>query len=131
MDYCTERARNKVLNLLEVLERQLQSHGKHFICGDQYTIADISSWPWVYALKENYDDALERKFGGLTQFPLVKVWFNRCVSRPASARALLVCPFLDEHTTTHSKGSAALETDSSAKREVDAKYKARGMGMGM
>ena len=26
---------------------------------DFYTIADIAIWPWIYALYENYDDAME------------------------------------------------------------------------
>ena len=26
---------------------------------DVYTIADIAIWPWVYALHQNYDDAIK------------------------------------------------------------------------
>jgi hypothetical protein len=26
---------------------------------DNYTIADIATWPWVYALHLNYDDAVQ------------------------------------------------------------------------
>jgi GST-like protein len=56
MPYCLERYAKEVDRLLGVLEHQL-SDGKHWIVGNCYTIADLSIWPWVYALKENYDNA--------------------------------------------------------------------------
>jgi len=56
LPYCVERYTKEVKRLLAVLERQLQ-HQKHWITGDMYTIADVSVWPWIFALHENYDNA--------------------------------------------------------------------------
>lgn len=79
--YCVERCTREVNRLLDALNRQL-SDGRPYVTGgklhsriyslpftsltlkmnclsDMYTIADISIWPWVYALHETYDDAAE------------------------------------------------------------------------
>jgi len=52
LEYCETRHRDKLVRLLSALERQLQSHNKHWITGDQYTIADLSVWPWLWSLHE-------------------------------------------------------------------------------
>jgi hypothetical protein len=77
---CQMRYTREVHRLLDVLERQLCSHNKHWVvggsllqfprycqfeyvialtCVDLYSIADISIWPWVHALFENFDNAGE------------------------------------------------------------------------
>jgi GST-like protein len=57
MPYCVERYANEVKRLLGVLETHLHDD-KLYIMGDMFTIADLSIWPWVYALHENYNDAI-------------------------------------------------------------------------
>ncbi len=52
LEYCENRARDKVIRLLDALERQLSSHSSHYIVGDMYTIADLAVWPWLWALYE-------------------------------------------------------------------------------
>jgi len=89
-----QRYAREVTRLMGVLEGQLQRHGRHFILGDQFTVADVACWPWVYALFEVYDNAVDTLFGGFKDFPAVRAWYERCVSRPASKRALEVTPFV-------------------------------------
>lgn len=57
LQYCVDRYAKESHRLLGVLERQLAKHGKHWVVGDYFTIADVAIWPWIYALHENYDDA--------------------------------------------------------------------------
>eukprot|EP01032_Pedospumella_encystans_P032998 gene32998-37274_t len=56
LPFCVQRYEQEVKMLLQVLNKQL-SHGKSYVVGDQYTIADLSIWPWVHALYEVYDNA--------------------------------------------------------------------------
>jgi GST-like protein len=41
LEYCEARHRDKLIRLFCALELQLQSHNKHWITGDQYTIAGM------------------------------------------------------------------------------------------
>ena len=82
---------------LEVLEWQLASHGstfptgEHWLCGAQYTIADLAVWPWLWALFEVYDDCVSDKFADFASYPNVKAYKERACNRIASKRALEVC----------------------------------------
>jgi GST-like protein len=95
LPYCITRYENEVRRLLGVLETQLAKHQKHWVLGDQFSIADLAIWPWIYALHENYDNCIQDVFGELKEFPLVKEYYTRCMSRPASRRALDVTRFID------------------------------------
>jgi GST-like protein len=77
LPYCIQRYTNEVTRLLGVLEQQLSSHNKHWILGDMFTIADLAIWPWIFALHENYDNAVADAFSDLKSFPLVKAYYAR------------------------------------------------------
>ena len=73
--YCVARYTKECNRLFEVLEKQL-GHGRHYIIGgnqytiyyivdihqtsnkDMYTIADLSIWPWIFGIHNNYGDAM-------------------------------------------------------------------------
>jgi GST-like protein len=76
--YATESKR-----LLGVLEERLAR--REWIMGDDYTIADIISFPWVRALKTTYEAS---SFLGLDTYPKVMGWMERAAARPASQRGL-------------------------------------------
>ena len=44
LPYCVHRYENEVRRLLGVLECQLAKHRKHWVMGDQFTIADLAIW---------------------------------------------------------------------------------------
>lgn len=75
--YPLERYSNEAKRLLGVLDHQLRD--KEYLIGE-YTIADIATVPWVNGLSVSYGagDVL-----GVSNFPNVKAWFERVVSRPA------------------------------------------------
>jgi len=80
-----ERYQQEGRRLLAVLEQQLQR--SEYLAGDQYTIADLATWPWIRAAKVFYkaDEAL-----GFSEFPAVLSWWDRCMARPASDRGLSI-----------------------------------------
>ena len=60
-----------------MLNKQLE--GRHFVAGNEYSIADIAIYPWIVSHElqgQNLDD-----------FPALNVWFERIKARPATERA--------------------------------------------
>lgn len=78
-----DRYRDESRRLLGVLNQRLT--GRDFIMGDEFTIADITSWPWVRATLAGYD---AREALGLDDFPEVLRWLDTCLARPASQVAI-------------------------------------------
>lgn len=80
-----ERYANESKRLMGVLEGRLK--GRQWIMGDEYTIADIATFPWVRTLRDFYqaDDLI-----GLTDFPETIEWLERCLARPASQKGLTI-----------------------------------------
>lgn len=77
-----ERYQNESKRLLGVMNKQLEKNA--YIAGDEYSIADISLWPWLRNLNGFYDarDALD-----LARFPAIDDWLSRCIERPASEKS--------------------------------------------
>jgi GSH-dependent disulfide-bond oxidoreductase len=66
--------------LMDVLERQLTKNA--FVAGDDYTIADVATWPWI---------ARADWFGvSLDHHPSLTDWYQRVGARPAVARGYAV-----------------------------------------
>ena len=70
-----------------MLEQRLE--GREFIMGDQYTIADIATFPWVRTLGGFYEagEAL-----GLDAYKNVGAHLERCLARPAVQKGLVSPP---------------------------------------
>jgi len=81
--YSIKRYQTEVKRLLGVLEARLQ--GQDYLVQEDYTIADMATFPWVGALDWAYN-AVEL----LQNFPNVVNWYERCRQRPAAARGLEV-----------------------------------------
>ena len=89
LPYPIERYTNEARRLLGVLETQLGDH--HYLVGNEYTIADLATFPWVGCLDWGYD---AREYLKVDQdFPKVVAWHARCTEKPASVRGAKVCPF--------------------------------------
>ncbi len=73
----TARYDQETKRLLGVLNKRLD--GRDFLA-EEYSIADIASMAWM--------PMAERVGWDLTEWPNVKAWFDRCMSRPAYAKAI-------------------------------------------
>lgn len=71
--------------LLGVLNQRLQ--GRQWIMGDDYTIADIATWPWVRNLVERYKATDLVGYADFTEVQRVLATF---VARPAVQKGLTV-----------------------------------------
>ena len=81
--YPMERYRDESKRLLSVLEERLA--GRQFLMGDDYTIADIATFPWVRGADVFYGG---REVLDYASFPAVMAWLERCLARPAAQKGL-------------------------------------------
>ena len=87
IEYCIDRFTMEVKRQLDVLDKQLE--GRDFICGDEYTIADIAIWPWYGAvvLDTVYEAA---EFLEAHTYTNVVRWAGNIAQRPAVQRGKMV-----------------------------------------
>jgi GST-like protein len=78
--YAIERYSNEVKRLHRVLEKRLAE--SPFLAGDEYSIADIATFPWI----RNPD----RRGIDLADYPAVKRWHDVIAGRPAVQRGVAV-----------------------------------------
>jgi GST-like protein len=86
-DYEDKRPRDRYVaeskRLLNVLNQRLE--GRRWIMGEDYTIADMATFPWIRVLMTFYAAA---DLVGLPAFPNVLRAYDSFVARPAVIRAL-------------------------------------------
>lgn len=86
-EYEDKRPRDRYVaesrRLLGVLEKHLA--GRDWIMGDQYTIADVATFPWIRNLIGFYE---ARELVGFDDFPQVQRVLDAFVARPAVIRGL-------------------------------------------
>lgn len=75
--YAINRYRTETARLYGVLDKQLQEN--RYIAGEQYSIADIATYPWAVSH--------EKQNISLADYPSVQRWFNEIQTRPAVERA--------------------------------------------
>jgi GST-like protein len=80
LPYAIERYGNEVKRLHRVLEKRLS--GSAYLAGDEYSIADIATFPWV----RNPD----RRGVELSEYPGVQRWHDAIAARPAVQRGVAV-----------------------------------------
>jgi len=78
--YGIERYTNEAKRIYGVLNLRLGS--KKFLAGNQYTIADIATWPWIASYQNQGID--------LNDFPHVQRWFDQINKRPAVQRGIKI-----------------------------------------
>jgi len=87
--YPLDRYRKESKRLLGVLESRL-SDGRAHLMGDELTIADVATVPWVEVLGGFYEATEELD---LPSFEKVNGWVERVTSRPSYERGKNVTPF--------------------------------------
>ncbi|WP_374012859.1 glutathione binding-like protein [Pseudoxanthomonas koreensis] len=77
IDYAIDRYSREVQRLLGVLDARLA--GRAFIAGDDYTIADMATYPWI--------NPYTRAPLDLAPYPELRRWHASIAARPATGRA--------------------------------------------
>ncbi len=80
VEYAINRYTNETKRLYGVMDKRLEQNP--FIAGKEYTIADMSIWPWTRSWQ---NQGVE-----INDYPALKAWFEKIEARPAVKRALTV-----------------------------------------
>jgi len=121
LEYGTKRFVGEVERLCGVMDAQLAA--RRYLAGDEYTIADMISWPWAMLLGRLIDESL------WTKFPALKRWVDELHARPAVERGQKAGKELGERQRTpeeEEKGRKLLfnQTSESVRAEREAAAKA-------
>lgn len=76
--YGQRRYRGEYERLASVLDRRLE--GRHWLVGDDYSIADMIAWPWILIAKP--------LTGDISGFANLQAWRTRIKERPATQAAV-------------------------------------------
>ncbi|UTF61091.1 glutathione-dependent disulfide-bond oxidoreductase [Gilvimarinus sp. DA14] len=87
-EYPINRFTMETKRQLDLLNQRLGEHA--YLAGDEYTIADMATWPWYgnLVLGELYDDAAV--FLDVDSYPQVQRWAKNILARPAVQRGRIV-----------------------------------------
>jgi GST-like protein len=80
LDYAVNRYTNEAKRLYGVIDRQVAKTA--YLAGDEYTIADIATFPWLRSA--------ERQGVEWRDYPSAKRWFDKIAARPAVERAVKI-----------------------------------------
>lgn len=80
IEYAINRYTNEAKRLYEVINKQLNEFP--YIAGENYSIADMALYPWVYRW--------QRQGIELSDYPAVQKWYEELSARPAVIKALNV-----------------------------------------
>lgn len=81
--YAIKRYTDESKRLMAVLDKQLQQGA--YISGEQYTIADMAIWPWIYVYQFFYQQTIDAKC-----YPQLIKWYQKISERPAVKACLRV-----------------------------------------
>jgi GST-like protein len=95
--YAIDRYVKETGRLYGVLDKRLQ--GRDFIL-DQYSIADIAAYPWVFDYHRQSQD--------LERFPNVKRWFDTISDRPAVKSAKMKADAINTAPNVNERSRAIL-----------------------
>jgi GST-like protein len=79
-EYATERYKNEAIRIYGVLEERLGE--TPYLAGNEYSIADIATWPWVSRFEWQQID--------LAKFSNLSRWYKQIAQRPAVQRGYVV-----------------------------------------
>lgn len=105
IEYCINRYTMEIKRQLDVLDRNLAQ--RRFLCGDEYTIADVATYPWygVLVIGSLYD---AQQFLDVNSYTHVRRWAEEIHARPAARRGRRVNRVWgDESTQVPIRNSAA------------------------
>jgi GST-like protein len=119
MEYPIDRYAMEVKRQMDVLDRRLGE--AEYLAGDEYTIADIATWPWYGALAKGvlYEAG---EFLDVASYKNVQRWTDQIAARPAVKRGRMVNrAFGDPASQLHERHDASDFETKTADKLAEAK----------
>jgi GSH-dependent disulfide-bond oxidoreductase len=85
-EYGLARYTSEVRRILSVLDRRLSQ--AEFLGGATYTIADVSTWPWIRTASTYFGWLNEDARPGRSAWPALDLWYRAVAERPAVHRGV-------------------------------------------
>ena len=107
-EYGVARYGMEVQRLCDTLDKHLE--GKRYLCGDEYTIADMICLPWFHIIRDkgytHSNGIAARNFLNMKQYKNANRWADMLMKRPQVRRGMLVCrgkpkPWLSDDRFKH------------------------------
>ena len=120
IEYCIDRFAMEVKRQLDVLDRHLAQN--EYMCGGEYTIADMAIWPWYGALVKGlvYDAAT---FLQTHEYTHVVRWTDQIAARPAVKRGRMVNRVWGEPESQLHERHDAADFDTKTQDKIEAAAK--------
>ncbi len=110
-----ERFNNEALRLVSVLDNKLGDNP--WLCGDQFTIADIALYPWIRGWKWSKVN--------ITTKPRVMAWVDRVRARPGVERGLAygvpkeeIDQWSEERKASTAKSGASIASNDNVRKSI-------------
>ena len=97
--YAIDRYVKETSRLYGVLNKHLAA-GRDYICGEDYSIADMACYPWIVPH--------ERQRQNLGDFPHLLAWFKRIELRPATQKAYAIAQSINTQPTVDEEAKKVL-----------------------
>jgi len=91
IEYAIDRYTMELKRELDVLDKELET--KTYICGDEYTIADLCIWPWIVGVDKFYGAS---EFLEFSSYKNLNRWYKTIGERPAVQRGCRVNGFAED-----------------------------------
>jgi GSH-dependent disulfide-bond oxidoreductase len=117
IEYCIDRFAMEVKRQLDVLDRRLAANA--FLAGDDYTIADMATYPWYGALVlgKVYNAG---EFLDVASYEHVLRWTNTIAERPAVKRGTMVNRSFGDPASQLRERHEASDFDTKTQDKLDA-----------
>jgi len=105
IEYAIDRYAMEVKRQLDVLDRRLAE--SEYLAGDEYSIADIATWPWYGAMSKGllYGGG---EFLSVHEYKNLIRWTDKIAQRPAVKRGRMVnCAWVDPANQLHERHDAS------------------------
>jgi GST-like protein len=88
-DYSVQRYTSEVRRIFGVLDQRLAAAA--YLGGDEFSVADIATWPWIRTVSGIYPFLLAaaEKGNALAEWPALDRWFRTIKARPAVERGVV------------------------------------------